>query len=155
MSIKFIVEYRDKIPLGNPIYVGDEESFDFEPWLECDCSIMIGIGYNSLDVSLNSGVVSHLSGLNSKANWKTGIVEPPKANLGVLKIRSSENLIPGIGVTYADDWVTTYDNKSGWIQIGNYRKTDKNQFVEFAKNTIAAIKNGELETIWIKPKMID
>lgn len=152
--MKFIIEYTNEIHIGNPIYVINEKSLYYEPWLECDCSIMIGTGYNSLDVDLNTNKVVHISGLNPKSNWKSGVIHPPKAKLGVLKIESSENLISGIGITYAENWVTTYDRRSGWLQIGNYNIINKFEFVNFANNTIAVIDNNDLKSILVKPKII-
>lgn len=153
--MEFIVEYTDKIHIGDPIYINKEESFSYDPWLKCDFSIMIGKGYNSLNVDLTSGVVVHMSGLNSNFIWKLGIVQPPNARNGLLKIKITDSMIPGIGITYADDWNTVYDRQSGWIQIGDCCQIRETQFVTFAHETIAAIKRGKLKAIWIKPKMID
>ena len=66
----FRINYQDFSRNGTPVYINSENSFSYEPWNECDFSIIIGRGYNSLDVSLSTKNIVHVSGLNPKYTWE-------------------------------------------------------------------------------------
>ena len=62
----FRIKHQGILQNGTPVYIESENSFSFEPWNECNFSILIGKGYNSLDVNLNTKKIVHVSGLNPK-----------------------------------------------------------------------------------------
>lgn len=147
----FLINYQEEQQLGTPIYLLSEQSFSFEPWKDCDFSLMIGEGYNSLDVCLKTKEVVHLSGLNPKERWRRGKIVPPDRKHGTLLLQNADTYLPGTGITYASDWKTTFDESTGWIRLGNHLSKIPCEYVEFANNTIAAVYQGNVVTIWIRP----
>ena len=61
--MQFVVEYKATNFNGEPQYLKDECSFIYTPWNYVDFSIMIGEGYNSLDLNLDDGYILQLTGL--------------------------------------------------------------------------------------------
>lgn len=138
---------------GYAQYVIEEDSFYYDPWNDIDFSIIVGKGYNSLDINLNTVNVLQLTGFNPIKNWVPQSLVVPKSKTGFLKVYISEDQQKGSGIQYVDDWKTYYDEKSGWICIGN-PQCENALAVEFAKNTLAVIVNSDLKAVWIRPKFI-
>jgi len=136
---------------GNPVYIKSEKSFSYQPWNNCNYSLMIGSGYNSLDVNLDKMKVVHLSGLNPMETWQKGKVSVPTSKSGILMLKKESEFLPGTGMTYAEGWTTTFDKVTGWIHIGKTLSISQCNCVEFAANTIAAVHRGNLVAILIKP----
>ena len=134
-------------------YIIEENSFFYDPWNDVDFSIIVGKGYNSLDLNLDSDNVLQLTGYNPRKKWISQALVIPKNKTGLLKVHISKKQQKGSGLQYVDDWKTFYDEKSGWICIGN-PQCENDPAVEFAKNTLAVIVNSELKAVWIKPMFI-
>ena len=45
---------------------------------------------------------------------------------------------------------TYYDNKTGWIAIGEYKDTPLNHTIEIMHDTYIVIRNNEIVAIWFK-----
>lgn len=138
---------------GYAQYSIEENSFYYEPWNDVDFSIIIGKGYSSLDLNLDTFNVLQLTGFNPRKNWVSQALAVPKSKTGILKAHISEDQQKGSGLQYVDDWETYYDEKSGWICIGN-PQCKNGLTVEFAENTLAVIVDSELKAVWIRPKFI-
>lgn len=149
--MNFYTKYCDFNKYGFPIYQKSEHSFDFEPWPDSDFSLMLGTSYMSLEVNLTNGRVLHLSGFNSTNTWKKNKLNIPDFKIGSLFVEKSEHFLPGMGIEIDFELITVYDKQSGWIRIGSDYKSDTCQYIMFANNTIAAIDNMKIVTIWIKP----
>lgn len=134
-------------------YIIDEDSFCYKPWKDVDFSIIVGKGYNSLDLKLKTANVLQLTGFNPRKNWVPQSLVVPKNKTGLLKANISSDQQKGSGIQYVDNWKTYYDEENGWICIGN-PQCENGVAVEFAQNTLAVIDNRELKAIWIKPEFI-
>lgn len=55
--MRFIVTYENTVFNGQAQYLKDEHSFFYAPWNDVNFSILIGQGYNSLDIKLETGRV--------------------------------------------------------------------------------------------------
>ena len=76
--IRFSINHDDFSLIGKGKYIENENSFYYEPWNDGDFSIMLGNGYNSLDVNLNTNYILQLTGLNPKHNWIEKDIIPPQ-----------------------------------------------------------------------------
>ena len=45
---------------------------------------------------------------------------------------------------------TYYDNKTGWIAIGEYKDTPLNHTIEIMHDTYLVIRNNEIVALWFK-----
>ena len=81
--ITFTFIHKDDILSGKAQYIKNENSFFYEPWNNVNFSILIGNGYNSLDVNLQTKKALQLIGLNPQMNWirKNLIVPQAKKSL--------------------------------------------------------------------------
>ena len=152
--IGFSVLYKNINFLGEAQYIDDESSFYYKPWNYVDYALVIGNGYNSLDVNLKTMNVVQLTGLNPKRNWIKKNLSVPYAQPGELLVLLNENYQGGTGVQYAKNWETYFNLDTGWICIGNpnYASTDK--AVIFANNTVAVVREKTLLSVWIRPRFI-
>lgn len=154
MMMRFTVIYENIVFNGQAQYIKDEYSFFYAPWNNVDFSVLIGQGYNSLDVKLKTGRVLQVTGLNPNYNWIEKELVTPVFQRGILTVSFDEKCQEGAGVQYANNWRTYYNYKTGWVCIGNPNCSIESKAVEFAQNTVAVIDNGQLSSIWIKPQFV-
>lgn len=152
--MKFIITYENIALNGQAQYLKDECSFFYEPWNDVDFSILIGYGYNSLDVKSERGRVLQVTGINPNYNWIEKELFTPISQRGILTVLFDEKHQQGTGVQYANDWQTYFCRKTGWVCIGNPDCNSESESVEFAQNSVAVIDNGQLSSIWIKPQFV-
>lgn len=149
--MKFIIKYKKQEFLGRPIYFSEQMSFMYEPWRENNYSLMLGAAYTSLDINLEDMTAVQISGCNPKRIWKKCNLTPPTAKEGVLNFVTDEELLPGSGFDYSDDWQTLYNPKNGWICLGNPYYNNLFECVKFARDTIAVVQEGKLTALWVCP----
>lgn len=65
---QFTVTYENIVFNGQAQYLKDEYSFFYAPWNNVDFSVLIGQGYNSLDIKLKTGRVLQVTGINPNYN---------------------------------------------------------------------------------------
>ena len=135
---------------NQPLYISSENSFIYEPWAG-DFSLVIGPAYVSLDVDLSAGRIVQVSGLSPISSWNRKQIEVPPALTGILGIEIDDSWLPGSGITYADQWITLFDESSGWVQIGGERACENDEYVSFATDTIAAVRESRVVGVWIRP----
>lgn len=157
--LTFQICYEDCVFVGTPQYLMEEDSFFFDPWHKSDFSIMIGEGYNSLDVDLGQFEIKQLTGLNPIGSWIPAVLTPPpdvqKGRLLICPYAEERNRIQsGMGVQYAEDWPTHYDKNNGWVCLGNIYIAPEHNYVCFANDTIAVVDGAEITAIWIRPVFI-
>lgn len=152
--MKFRIDYNEFNDYGVPIYINSEQSFDFEPYVNSNFSIMLGSSYTSLEINLNNEKVLYLSGFNPTIMWKKGKVVLPNYKKGTLFIENLEDCFPGMGVETHNQFITSYDKKNGWLCLYSDYKSEYDHCVMFTRNTIVALNNNIIVAIWIKPKFI-
>ena len=149
--IRFSINYDDFNLIGKAQYIEEENSFYYEPWNDVDFSIMLGNGYNSLDVDLSTNYILQLTGLNPKHNWIDKNIVAPIAEQGYLLALLDDDYRSGTGIQYATGWGTYFNPETGWVCIGCPEYNDDSEIVLFADNTIAVIENENLYAVWLKP----
>lgn len=153
--IHFYTEYRDEFISGVAVYLNTENSFYYEPWNNVDFSLLVGNSYASLDISIGTGRVCQLTGLSPRDAWIEQKLSHPKATLGCLKVSLPNECQAGMGLQYAPEWRTYFDDASGWICIGSPCCVSSDEVILFACNTIAVVSNGNLKSVWIKPVFLE
>ena len=77
--IRFSAEFCHIDYDGYAQYSIEENSFYYEPWNDVDFSIIIGKGYSSLDLNLDTFNVLQLTGFNPRKNWVSQALAVPKS----------------------------------------------------------------------------
>ena len=152
--MRFTITYENIAFNGQAQYLKEEYSFFCDPWNDVNFSVLIGQGYNSLDIKLQTGRVLQVTGLNPNYNWIEKELVAPIFQRGILTVLFDKKYQEGTGIQYANDWETYFNHKTGWVCIGNPDCNNESKGVEFAQNSVAVIDNGQLSSIWIRPQFV-
>jgi len=118
-------------------------------------SLMVD-GYLSLDVGIPSGFLYKLDGLHPQTAWRRGRLPAIQPEPCGMRARIDEELIPGVGYTLVPEgqWITIHDVASGWIYVGPEAIVPAERHIGFAANTVAALTDGQLLAIWLRPEFV-
>lgn len=152
--MKFHIDYSEFNDCGIPIYRKSEQAFDFEPYYNSDFSLMLGASYVGLEINLNNSKVLCLSGVSPTKVWKKDKIILPNYKKGTLFVEGLENCFHGMGKETHNQFTAFYDKKSGWIYFASDIKSEELNCIMFAKDTIIALDDETIVSIWIKPKFI-
>ena len=140
---------------GELLYIQDEYSLLYKPWnTNVGFAIICG-EYTALDTICETGRIVHISGLNSKHLWVAKELKMPKAKTGELFAHFDEPPLKGSGLDYNKSWKTYYDNDSSCICIGNPQLEPHDEYVEFAHETVAVLRSGQIIAVWAKIKEVE
>ena len=141
---------HDSELVGELLYIQSEYSLCYSPYSKnAGISILCG-EYTGLDAICETGVVTHISGYNSKHVWLPMKLDMPKAKKAELVAHFDDPPLRGTGIDYNRNWYTYYDNNSQCICIGDPNVTDNDVCVEFANRIIAVLRGNDLIAIWAK-----
>lgn len=138
---------------GELIYIKNENSFDFKPSRNADITLMIGYIY--LGIDSETMLAEQIWGYSPMLGWREKRLHLPNYIVGELKL--NEKIESGISkrLISIEELQVNYDQKSGWICIGNEYVVQNEVAVEFATNTIAVLNNKDnLKSIWLKPTLV-
>ena len=142
--IKFSIQYNNKMAEGRLIYY-DTGEFDFLENENAD--ILVLLGFDSVTMTAKG-----VWGLHPNRIWIKKHLRRPDAQKGELCLIT--DIEPGTNVRLEGIGGTTYyDRQTGWVCIGEPCCRD-GKGVEFATNTIAVVKNMELQSLWLKPELV-
>lgn len=139
---------------GTLIYRKEDHSFDFEPIMSSDFSIMIG--YLHITFDSYTRVARQIWGFHASDSWQHKILQQPISFQGELLLDDSINIESGEveRIIEVDEWSTFYDHQSGWICIGDSHAIAE-VAIEFALSTIVVLEKNRLKAIWLKPEFVD
>jgi len=156
MDVVVIFQYTDRVSINNGkvIYRKDESSFDFEPTLSADFTLMVG--YLNITFNSESKLARQVWGLNPLNTWSEELLILPSFKQGGLLLVDEVEIESGEceRIVEVNEWKTFYDKNSGWVCIGNPLHEMNDFAVEFATNTIALLSNSKLKSLWLKPVFI-
>lgn len=146
---------------GRLLYRPEEYSFDFVPpagmelqdRIGTDGTASIAIGTLQLEVSITTGVVLFAWGYHPYVSWREQGLESPDAESGCLKLKSTDGLLSGVSydIGSSTNWRTSFDRATNWVRIQADDTVGADQFVQFASDTIAGLRNEELVELWLHP----
>lgn len=152
--MEFYYDTSDMGFKGQLLYIKDEYSLLYEPFCpNVGVSIMCG-AYTSLDTICETGVITHISGYNSKRSWIQKELKVPMSQKGQLKVCFDESPMKGTGIDCDRSWNTFYDSQTNWLCIGDINTVDGNDCIEFASNIIAVLRDKQLIAIWAQIKEV-
>jgi len=147
---------------GRPRYVIEDFAFDF---LAADVlqekHRKGGAGTSSLvagtlqvEVSVDQGVILFVWGYCPYLSWRSLSISPPSCKEGILRIIRPAPLVAGVslGIDSTVSPAAYFDPLSGWLRLGAAEMAGNATAVEFATDSIAAMKGGQLVSIWVRPE---
>lgn len=149
MTVKFEVAEDGRLQNGSVIYRDHDFSFDVEPAPIRGFSSFL-VNDLSLEVDEEGNLLS-VWGLCPHPRWQQGIVQPPKATTGAIRIRANSPLSRGISTSLTGEsrWPIVYDSESGWLAIGDPQ--DAEVFVSFVDGAVLGINGGnDLKSLWLR-----
>lgn len=152
--MNFRIDYTYFQDYGFPIYRKSEQSFDFDPYVSSNFSLMLGASYTSLEIDLSDKKVLYLSGLSPQKSWIRTKIVLPQFKKGTLYVENLKDCLHGMGIETINNFNVNYDKKTGWIFFYSSDEIEYNQCVMFARNTIVALNNDVISAIWVKPNFI-
>lgn len=146
-------------------YLRREYSFHFEPAAPVDLARAAGTrGTTSLaidtlqiEVGIETGAVLLVHGYHPYFGWRPEQLLPATPVLGSLRVRTDQQLLPGVGHRLAPEgsWVTGYDEGSGWIRVHPDPAEVDDQLVQVANGTLIGLRAGALNSVWLQPIFSD
>lgn len=153
--MRFRIEASPLICSGDLTYVADDYSFQFQS-ATCD-DTFTSIVVNDLQLEINEdGRVLYVWGLCPHTSWLDASLTPPPSHPGILTAIIRQELIPGVSIrlTPPGRWPVFADRQTGWVCLGDSHPPDNVETVEFATSSLAILKHGELEAIWLQPQKL-
>lgn len=145
--------YSEQIIEGVLIYRAYEYSFDFLSNHRSG-DVYILIRYLQLTFDSSDNRLLTVWGVNPTNVWKKKKLLIPVFNKGIVKVRDDYEYQSSIAYRFEefDRWETYFDEKSGWVCVGNYNL--KGDAIMFAQNIGVVLLNNEIVSLWLKPKFI-
>ena len=142
-------EYTDEIIDKQPNYMLEHYSLGLPK--ENPIIITFGIGFAGIELKAFNKEIIGLCGVLPRSVWR-------KKKLKVPTPKKGKVLLEPVGFNFAEKQViqamknmeTYYDNKTGWVVIGEYKDTPLNHTIEIMHDTYIVIRNNEVIAIWFK-----
>jgi hypothetical protein len=161
--MEFSVSYDVESALeGLVVYTESDHAFGFRvasPMVLQDRVGDAGVTSLSIDtlqieVAVATRVVLFVWGLRPRVRWQDGVIEPPSARPGLLRVADSVTLKAGVSVRLSSGaaWSTTYDAWTGWVRVEDAGNPDKaRDRVLVASSTVVGLFEDKITSIWLQP----
>lgn len=131
--------------------VYDEKKYSFGSHLEDKILISFGVSFAGLEVDPKKNKLIDVIGVVPKSIWiKKKLVAPiaKEANLYVNYEGFEPNTKVVIQYLKRDDFY--YDKKTGWLMVGERKKTPLDEAYKIMDNVIVVIRDKEIVSLWIE-----
>ena len=147
-KVKVSFEFEECAEVNNFSYNVEKSSLGFPD--HSNALVSIGIGFAGVEVDPESKVVTGVKGLLPRSIWLKKKLKTPKGVKGKLTVKTMGVDIRNktyIQINKQDD--TYYDEKSGWICIGDRKVYDFDDCVEFLNGAILVLRDGNVVSLWL------
>jgi len=151
IEIKFHIEPSTELFQAHNEYIPDEWSFNPKGELP-DGASSLAVNNLQLEMDYETGQVLYAWGYCAYTIWKaTDKVPPPGYVSAALFAEINDEILPGMSyrVTEPHTWPMEFNNKERWFCIGDVDAVG-DVLVEFARNSIAVLKENELKAVWLR-----
>lgn len=150
-KLKFTFEYTDEIIDKNPEYI--EEHYSFGLAKENAIIFTVGVSFAGLEFKGYNHELVGLCGVMPKSIWYKKHLKVPKSKKGKIYIEAvGFHLTEKMIIQALKNQDIYYDNKSGWLTVGERKITPIDDAIEVMHDVIVVIRNDELISLWIKIK---
>jgi hypothetical protein len=131
---------------GRLIYRRGDRAFDCEPTpVGGHTSLLVNTTQIEID---HEGCLLFVWGYCPHESWTATKLDPPVGDRSRLRYDDS-NLVPGVSIAIGSGWTVSHDASSGWLCVGDHRS--RRELVTFAPGAVAALEDGELAALWLRP----
>lgn len=149
--MKLRINYNKFNNYGKQIYRKSEQSFDFEPDINSDFSLMLGTSYVGIETDLSTGRLLYLSGFSPMKSWEKSKLILPDFVDGTIYIEELKDCYAGMGISIGSDFRALYDEDIGLICFLCGENIVYNNCVRISPDVVIAINENNIVAIWIKP----
>jgi hypothetical protein len=147
--MKFSIKRNCSEHIGKPYYIYEDYSFDYDPLLSSDATVLVE--YIQLAVDTCRNQVKYIFGYHPNVHWISMNLAIPKYINGNLFVEGEIETGDNIRIVQIGAWKTYFDENSGWVCVGDPSFTEQDMAVKFATDTISVIREGLLRSLWVKP----
>lgn len=148
-KLKFTFELTDEIINKIPEY--NEERYSFGLANETSIILTVGVSFAGLEFKGYNHELIGLCGIMPKSVWYRKHLKVPTSKKGKIHIEPVNfELKEKMIIQTLKNQDIYYDNKSGWLVVGERKSTVIDDNIEVMNNVICVIRNEELVALWIK-----
>lgn len=147
-KIKVFVDFEKSDEVGKFTYNKEKSSLGFPD--HANALISIGIGFAGIEIDPDEKKVIGVKGLLPRSIWLKKRLKTPNAFKGILRVRTEGVDIRNktyIQICKQED--TFYDEKTGWICIGERKVYDFDDCVEFLGGAILVLRDNKVISLWL------
>lgn len=149
VKLHFSVELTDNISNVQTKYYVD--SCNFGTPENSSILLTLGVSFAGIEVSRETGEMKRIAGVLPRSIWYNKHLKVPtskkaKIKVDITGINPNQKMV--IHTLKRAD--TYYDNKTGWIAVGERKITVIDDAYEISKDVIVVLRDQELMSVWIK-----
>jgi hypothetical protein len=159
MDLDFTVDVGD--PLSGSLFYEDRaHSFRFVPGSPQELEERSGrrgltslsVGTLQIEVGVETRLALFVWGLAPKARWKTGGLDGPKPQPGIVHVTPSRAFSRGVSISVAEvgHWDSLFDETTGWLRVSAEELSDTHQIL-IATDTVLGLRDKSLTSVWLQP----
>lgn len=148
-KIKVFVDFKKCDEVNKFVYNVEKSSLGFPD--PANALVSIGIGFAGVEIDSENKNVIGVKGLLPRSIWLKKKLKTPNSFKGKLTIRTEGVDVRNktyIQINKQDD--TYYDDKSGWICIGERKVYDFDDCVEFLEGAIIVLRDNKVISLWLR-----
>jgi len=149
IKLTFNVEQTNIIGDEAPKFNVDNCSFRVP---ENSCILMtLGVSFAGIEINRETHKLERISGVMPRSIWYNKKLKAPNAKKAVIKVDFNGFKIEPKMVIHALKRADSYyDNKTGWLVVGERKTTIIDDAYEISKDVIIVLRDQELMSVWIK-----
>lgn len=148
-KLNFTFELTDEIINKVPEY--NEEHYSFGLANESSIIFTVGVSFAGLEFKGYNHELIGLCGIMPKSVWYKKHLKVPTSQKGKIHIEPINfELKEKMIIQALKNQDIYYDNKSGWLVVGERKSTVIDDNIEVMNDVICVIRNEELVALWIK-----
>lgn len=149
VKLTFNVEKTDQINEESPKYHVDSCNFGTP---ENSCILMtLGVSFAGIEIDRTTNKMKRVAGVLPRSIWYNKKLKVPTATKAEITVDFNGFFINRKMVIHALKRSDVYyDNKTGWLVIGERKVTIIDNAYEISKDVIIVLRDQELMSVWIK-----
>lgn len=145
----FLKEATENIPNESPKFVVETCNFGIP---QNTCILMtFGVSFAGLEIDRTTKEIKGVAGMLPRSIWYPKKLRVPEAKKAKVKLQFEKfNLDQKVVIHALKRADIFYDNKSGWLAVGERKLTILDEAYEISKNVILVLREQEIHSLWIK-----
>lgn len=143
------VKERDDIPSKKATY--NQKLYSFGAHEQDKILISFGVSFAGLEIDPKQSKIVGVAGVLPISIWLYKKLEPPASKPASLFVSfDGLNPNPNVVVQYMHKEDFYYDKKTGWLMVGERKKTPLDEAYQIAENVIVVLREKEIVSLWVQ-----